>query len=240
MSESSPEINSHPSYLTIEQMRKWNDRDYPIVNYGEEFSVAILGEFHDNIQSTDKQLELIRLVQPEFVLCEGLRGWIYNPKTEDFEKQKNRIFESISDDPYPFSVGTAILTASDEMGFKIIGCDLNQAELNRIEKRYPQIFADENEESDESWEHEPSYEIDTDAFSSYWYKFHPFREEQMVKSILEYKGKSLKPIISILGVNHAVNIHSGKLLQKKGFGYVFIDQSEKDDTMKNYVTNSGE
>jgi len=126
-------------FFRADQLAQWNDKNYHVEKYGNEFSVIIVGETHYNPEFEAKQIELTRLVRPEFVLHEFLGALIYNPITQKFEKQKGRIFGE-NDGPEELYLPRGLIQAANEMGFKIIGCDLTQRELTKCEKQLAKDF----------------------------------------------------------------------------------------------------
>lgn len=133
--EDSPEIQSARELIRLEQLAEWNDKKYHIEKHGDNFSLIVVGETYGNPEFQAKQVELIRLARPEYVLHEFLAAWIYDPKTQKFEKQKGRKFNMFDDDPENISLPSGLVLAANEMGFKTIGCDLTLGELSRFEKQ---------------------------------------------------------------------------------------------------------
>ncbi|OGZ63214.1 MAG: hypothetical protein A2639_02035 [Candidatus Staskawiczbacteria bacterium RIFCSPHIGHO2_01_FULL_34_27] len=208
-------------FIAAEQLDKWNDKKYHIEKFGDNISVVVLGEKHTNTEFTEKQLELINIIKPEYVLSEFWNGWIYNPKTQKFEQQNDRVF----DKNYDFKrVGMKLINlppediklilAANKISFKIVGCDLTMGELKEIAKQFPDKYANK-----------PDYFIGVIGADN---EVMPFRDEQMVKTISEYQQKSLKPIISIMGWHHGDSIHNQKIMQEKGFGYAYINENRRD------------
>ena len=209
------EVQTHREFVTEEQLNQWNSEGYDIEMYGKDISLVIIGEGHNNDEEQKKQIELIRIVKPEYVLHEFLRGWIYNPETKKLEKQGGRIFNQDDNDPYNINIPLELLAIANEAGFKIIGCDLTGGEF--AENQYTKLSSREKKFNIDDWEYKIAF-IKRESW--------PLRDKQMIKTILEYRDKSSKPIVSIMGYHHGDNINNQKILQKRGFSYAYIDQKK--------------
>lgn len=209
-------------FVKLETIEEWNKQGYAIAKYGNEFSVVMLGETHNVEEEQTKQLELIEVVKPQYVLHEFLTGWIYNPTTRTFEKQNNRTFDD-RDQPPINELPPSFISSANRLGFEIVGCDLTQGELTPIEKD----LAQNNPERyvyDEKSRSLRSAERPTARVTAASPAIVPFRDELITRRILEYHGKSSRPLVVIFGASHGRNIHEQKLLQDKGLGYIFADQ----------------
>jgi len=216
---------------TYEQLTGWNDRKYQIETSGEKFSVVILGEDHYDTDMHEKQIELITIIRPEYVLHEALKGWIYDPATEKFEKQQGRRFfnegspDAQMEESLTLNIDPVLARASKDVGFKIVGCDLTGAETisaeREIAQKYPDRFTYDEEiqllekNDDSDWISTPSQEMA------------PFRDGKIVQVILAYHGQGRKPLFTIVGAAHGRRIHDQELLKGKVQGYAFVDQTEK-------------
>ena len=135
-----PSATQPPSFreeIPEELLRSWNTNNFSIETYGETYSVIMLGEGHHDSGAPGaqaKQVELIELIKPEYVLYESLKGLIYDPKAREFRKQANRRFNLDDLDTHDNKPDKPIMEAADKIGFTIVGCDITSEELKVIEK----------------------------------------------------------------------------------------------------------
>jgi len=210
--------------ITQETIAIWNDKGYKVEFYGKELKVIVLGESHGYKDIMHKQLELINEVKPDFVLHEFGAAWIYDPHTDEFKPQPNRKFNRWDINPQSIIIPVGLVSASKKLGFKIIGCDLTEAEISFAARQIAR-------ENPSQYEYDEEYDLLSKPDAPYWIftnqskKVMPRRDEKMAEMILTYQAKTEKPLLTILGGVHAENIHNGKLIQEKGFGYAFVDQT---------------
>ncbi len=215
---------SPKEHISLEQIMQWSKGRYRIEKYGDKYSVVIIGETHGMPQSKEEQIELIRLIKPEFVLHEFLSGFTYDPKTQKFKAQSGRIItpEDEAMEKVEEKVPQEIILLADEMDFKIIGCDSTDAEIRKAEFQLTIQFPDRYK-----WDDEAGMVRDIKNKKSILVKeVMAMRDNQMAKTILEYQQKSNRPVMVIMGRTHSQNIHKRQILQGKNFGYLFIDQSK--------------
>ena len=204
----------------------WNNKDYKIKYFGNDLDVIILGETHYSEDILNKQLELIHLVKPDFVLHEFLTALVYNPQTARFEQQPDRILNWFDQEIDFVEISKDLIKASKELHFEIVGCDLSLAEQliiarqlaedNPHEYEFDEEFECLVKPSDPDWIFTPLSDV-----------IIPYREQQMLETINSYKRKSEKSVLIILGDLHAKNLHNQKLIQKNRIGYAYVNQTEK-------------
>ena len=212
-------------FVKLEVIDKWNDKKYKVEKVGQRFSVVMLGETHNNAETQQKQIELIRIIRPEFVLHEFAFTWMYDPKTKIFKPQSGKLHDQgpdMSDKEFKRDLARLTIEA-DALNFKIIGCDLSQEELIKFEQRLAQDYPKKYKYSPERGRvikiRDPLYD-----FTAHSKELQPFREKRMMDTILECHQKSSKPIICIMGDGHARAIHRNKFLQRKSIDYIYVYQ----------------
>ena len=235
---SAPELErvNSPETIAPNSLRTWNDHGYSIESYGQSPTVVVLGEEHTGKDQHQKQLELIEIIKPEYVLHELANGAVYDPKVGAWSRQRGRKF-NFNDLPPVESVEvpTEYTIAADKVGFKIVGCELTLAEMADVEKRLAQQHP-ETFEYDEFEMEEEQTGILTKLDDPDWMntgqedEIIPYRDEFMAKMIEKYQALSLKPVIAVMGARHGDNIHKGGLLKEKGFGYVYVNQRNGDSS----------
>lgn len=220
----------NPPSLNLEIIKEWNDQGYEIEHYGRNIDVLIFGEAHLYQELQRKQLQLIDIIKPEYVLHESLGGWIYEPLHEIYTKQEDRKFNDFDKlKPSTFSlIEIEFLLLAKKIDFKIIGCDLTDMECKEMAKILCKVFPEKYDYDQANGQIKyrktpyssflPLYSLKEDE------NIIRYREKHMVKTIATYQKKSGKPIIVILGQTHGENIHQGELLQRKEFDYVYINQ----------------
>ena len=206
---------------------QWNNNRYTIytsVNKG--IRVVILGEEH--LRQQREQIDLINIIKPSYVLHESLGGWTYDPKVQKFIKPKGRLFDNVGDHPLLKTVGINLFfrELSDKLGFKIIGCDLTDAEILEAGKSICVMFPKKyryEESSERIWRTDHGYhllsfdELVKDENIMF------YRNRQMVKIITKYEALSEKPILVVMGGTHGDSIHED-MMQRKKFGYAYVKQ----------------
>ncbi|MBM3192024.1 MAG: ChaN family lipoprotein [Chlamydiae bacterium] len=217
---------------------EWNDCGYTIEKFGEDCSVVMLGEFHNDSDIKEKQIELIKAINPQYVLYESLNGWQYDPSTKEYTKIEGRDFLEGYEDEYFNKTGHGenpkestqnhlakkIVDTADEIGFKVIGCDLTLAEQAKVAQNIAILHPDE-------YTYDPEFHVlekkkDPDyVFTGTVPEAVSARDVKMVEIIVEYQKKSDRPIVVIVGANHGNHIHEQGMLKESGFGYVYINQT---------------
>jgi len=203
-----------------ESLDSWNDCGYKIEYFGEDLKAIILGEIHEVREIIRKQLKLIAQIKPDFVLHEFGAAWVYDPKNKQFKPQIGRQFNIVDRLRGPDSFPGGLISLSHNYGFKIVGCDLSDGELTNAEKR----FALQNPQKYKLIKRDPV------GLTPQSDELIPYRDLKMAELITAYQNKSTKPVITVLGNAHARNIHNGKLIQGKGFGYAYVDQTSESES----------
>lgn len=226
MSEHEADFGNNPEdgkKFTWQDLDSWNTKGYSIEKYGEEPSVFLLGELHYNENDMSKQVELIRKIEPDYILHEFLNGWYYDPLTKEYKEQSDRHFSGY-DSKEHIGPSAIILECADELKIPIIGCDLTEGEVKWAEmqllKNHPDLY--EEQEGSGILINKKNKK----AITTMSPEMNVAREERMVKTILQYQKRSSKPLVVIIGSKHSEAIHQNRQMQEKGFGYVYVDQSK--------------
>lgn len=209
-------------------VENWNTLNYLLECIGDNPSVIVLGEEHTSHSMHQKQLQLIDQLKPEYVLHEIAAGQIYDPGTKKYIRQKGRKFDDTDD-----AIGEPVLPAgftelADTNGFRIVGCDITMAEITDAERQ----IAEMNPEEYKYGEFGEGVGCLIKRGDSNWMLMYtddllaPFRDERMAKTIIEYIAKTQKPLVVILGNDHAANIMERGLIKGKGCGYFYVDQTK--------------
>jgi len=220
------------SSLNLEIIKEWNDQGYKIEHYGHRVDVLIFSEAHSYPEHQIKQLQLINIVKPEYVLHESLGGWIYEPLREIYVKQKGRKLNDFDKINPSILIEIEFLSLAKKLDFKIVGCDLTDMECKEMAKILCKVFPekyDYDQTNDQiKYREKTPYSLYSSFVPLYDLKedknIMHCREKHMVKTIAKYQKKSEKPLIVILGQAHGEAIHQRKLFQRRKFGYVYIDQ----------------
>ncbi len=196
---------SQPKSLE-EFVNYWQGLGYKVEQYGERPNLIIFGEDHSKKKAQRPvQSQFIRFIDPQFILHEFLNGFIYNPHTGNLEKQNNRKFArtELLMGAHPPSI---LKELSQELGFKMVGCDLTEQELDNVTRKL-----------------DPR---GRKMLSNYSDEVQPYRDDQMVKTIKQYRkdATSENPVICILGNNHIKQIHNLRTLQDSEQGYLYVSQ----------------
>jgi hypothetical protein len=219
---------SQKLFLDRKFLEEWNNSRYEIhYSPNKPIRVIIFGEDHQRQQQ--EQVDFINISKPKYLLHEGQGGWIFDPNgTKTFIKPQRRLFDNVGDNVVVSTVNTTrFQNLSKKMGFKIIGCDLTNAEIIEKGKRLSLIFPQQyqyEEVSNSIWRTDDNYhrlsweELTKDKNIMF------YRDSQMVKTIKKYEALSEKPIVVIMGGAHGDDIHENKMLQHKKFGYAYIKQ----------------
>ncbi len=219
-----------PSFVTPEIISGWNDWNYQVVVCGKRIRCLIVGELHYRPEHISKQLELIELVKPEFVLHEFGPAWIYDPQGGGYRLQSQRSIRDGIDNDSLERFPELLTQQAERLNHKIVGIDLTTAELDialwRLTKERPDEF-----EWKQVGEHpfdgciikrdDPDYEFTTqDPLIM------ELREARMVKEIGRFEKISKAPIVVIVGDCHAENFYTHGLFRGCRFGYVVIHQTK--------------
>ena len=227
----SEKLQSHKLSLKREILDTWNNNRYEIYfSHNKDIRVVIFGEAHQRQQQ--EQMDFINIVKPTYLLHESQGGWTYDPNVQKLIKPKSRLFDNVGDhrNVVTATINTmGFLKLSDKLGFKIIGCDLTDAEILEAGKRLCLVFP-------QQYRYEESYNLIRRIDDNYrLLSFEElakdknimfYRNRHMVKMITKYEALSEKPIVVITGGAHGDNIHETMLQQKK-FGYAYVKQYEK-------------
>lgn len=202
-------------------IKKWNDAQYEIKSRGDDPNVIILGESHHEQSMIQKQLELIELIKPKYVLHEYAGGFVYDPKIQELKLQSRRLYDNVDKALLESSgLENELRELADKLKFQIIGCDLTTAELDKkLVEQFPQKYVYDDDGLVVSVE-------DPDLTPSH---FSPdaemLRDAKIVEMISTYEKKSKKPLVVIIGNRHAHNIHDKRLLQKDDkVNYKYVNQ----------------
>lgn len=123
-----------PETVDLDILNSWNDAGFKIRVTGTNFRVLLLGESPHKSEMFRKQIELIKLVKPNFVLHEFATIWYYDPnKDRDrWFPQNNRIVGE--NDDYDDLSGRDLddlKVLASMQRFSIVGCDLGFEEQKR-------------------------------------------------------------------------------------------------------------
>jgi hypothetical protein len=212
-------------------LNKWNEPGYRVESYGNSPSVYLLGEAHSARDQHQKQLELIAMIRPEYVLHELAYGTIYDPKIGKVQIQRGRKFNLYDLPPEEIEeLPSEYPATANKVGFKIVGCDLTFAEMDEVEKKLAQQQPEMFEYDEFIWNGMKDGRLikrdDPDWMNTRVEdEIIPFRDEFMVTMIQKYQALSLTPIVAVMGAHHGNNIHGKGLLKDKGFGYIYVDQT---------------
>jgi len=220
LEENNKEISSAREYIDARELDRWNNKGYNIELSDDSgnYSIVMIGESHLDEEQWQKQIELVRLIKPEYVLHEWLGGLVYNPETEKFEGDDYGKEDYVTDvmkknnpDIGAHGLPAQLYSLSKELGFKIVGCDLTKSEMARVEDSFG--------EEEAGIKKEGLYLPGTGK------NIMRVRDMEMADTMLKCQGESNKPIVAIVGFEHGDSINSQHLLQEKGaFGYAYINQ----------------
>ena len=180
-------------------IRRWckDIKCIPTFHGSNDPSIIIIGELHGNPLHKQIEREGIALAKPGYLLHEFLNSRTYNPKTRKIRFLSDALV-SEADKLYEeesSSIGH-IIKWSDEFEVPVIGTDLSYRELSVLSL---------------------DYGISSDA------TIIKYREKRMGQTMVQYAGKTDKPIVSIMGRYHMrpkSEIHP--ILKNKGINYVTI------------------
>jgi|GEM_PF-1906035 len=226
-----------PEIISAETIAAWSEDSYRIEKYGKDPSVVLIGEEHHRPDLISKQLELIEMLDPEFVLHEFGSGWIHDPAKETTERQPGRKWDAV-ENPEESQVPREFIDHSNRMGYTIVGCDLTATEfalaeldIARLNPKYEIVSLHERDLG--------HLDIPGDIYCKKLFQLiDPYREAKMIETIHEYRAKTTRPLVVVMGQIHASRIHRKGLMKGKDFGYVMVDQigrrkPEKVDAVRN-------
>ena len=209
--------------FTWTDLDKWNTEGYAIEKYGDDPSVLMVGETHYQTEEIRQQVDLIRRVQPKYILHEFARGWYYDPQTREYKQQAGRHFgpqEAKVKGPGPTR---ALIKCADELKIPIIGCDLTLDEIKQIET---QLLSDYPDQYIYDEKGKLTRRQDSTQVRNFIPEIDAERETRMAQTIAQYQSQNSGQLVVILGVRHAAELHQHQELQDKGFGYGYIKQSK--------------
>lgn len=219
-------IQMVPELVDIRAVEKIVEKPSTLERYGSRYRIVLIGEAHRVSEMEAKQEELIRLIRPQFVLDEKLKGWIYDPKKNSFKRQQNREFNKL--DEYLPHLPFFLVDLARELCFTVIGCDLTDMEIEQIgrwlPKLYPLMYTSNGDRiircnngefhplSLEELVKEPAIEVRR-------------KRRQMVLTARKFEKKSVQPIVMVVGNWHGRNINRNRLfLRRAPIGYLYVHQ----------------
>lgn len=219
-------LHGSKSFIDRKVLDQWSGGRYEIyISSNKGVKVVILGEAHQRQQQ--EQMDLINIIKPSYLLHESGGGWTYDPAIQKFVKPKGRLFNNVGDH---LLIKTATIDQfrelSDNLGFKIIGCDLTDAEILEAGKNLCSIFPRKyryEEGSGRIFRIDYGYHLFSFDELARDENIMSYRNRHMVEIITKYEALSEKPIAVIMGGTHGDNIHKDMLRRKK-FGYAYIRQ----------------
>ncbi len=167
------------------------------------FSFIFIGSTHSFLDDFSKQKEIISLVNPEFVLNEELENWELD--TEDKFKEilkKRHISEMTTFDEFK-----DLISFCFNKKINLIGIDFHNFGFK--------VNLQRKIKNQEKLTHEEEKEIN---------RLNKLREKHHLSKILEYKEKTTKPLVIILGCWH---LRTNSLLRKKLKNYKIIAPIDK-------------
>jgi len=185
-------------------IREWcRSSNYRPTFYGDDPSIVILGEKHGTPKHRQKEEEMIR---PEYLLTELLDVRTYNPQTKEEKFLPGVPIDEFDRMNLEGGIEDYMVKWSEKYGLFLVGMDLSYAEMGLV--------------IDNLYAEHPNYE-----FTSQSPKVCLYREKRMGERMAEYKQKTARTIVAIMGDYHRrpkSGIHP--ILQKKGISYVCIPQ----------------
>lgn len=145
------------------------------------FSFIFIGGTHGFIEDFIKQKEIINLINPEFVLCENLENLSLNSK----EKFDNLLKNKKISDMTSFDEVKKLIDLCYNKNIKLIGIDLSNFGFNKVLQ----------EKIKEQKELSPEEENKVEEILKLRDKIH-------LEKILEYKNKTNRPLVIIIGSWH--------------------------------------
>ncbi|MBS3090009.1 hypothetical protein J4461_04010 [Candidatus Pacearchaeota archaeon] len=162
------------------------------------FSFILIGSTHSFVDDFLKQEEIIKSVKPEFVLSEELE----NLKLDTEDKVKEILEKKFISDMTSFDEVEKLIKLCFEKKIKLIGIDFHNfgfdENLQRKIKNQKELIKEDEERLNKIVEE---------------------REKLHLSKILEYKSKTKRPLVIILGCWH---LRENSLLRKKLKNYKII------------------
>lgn len=207
----------------------WNKEGYHTEATGDNVSLIMIGEYHYLRSFQKSQNRLIYTVNPEYVLHENLRDRRYNAVTGDFSILRPH---AVRDAYIPSEHVSAVLIELCRLkGYTLIGIDLGQGELRdamreSVKRDNPREIKVNNSGLIASYRMSPDIPRHGrfSGFTRGLPEAFSLRERKMVETMREYTNKSHKPVIAIVGSDHARTIHEEGSLKDAEFDYCIIDQ----------------
>lgn len=166
-------------------------------------SLIFIGSTHGFIDDFSKQKEIISSVKPEFVLCEELENLELNSEEKFNEIFKKRKISNMTS----FEEVEKLIKLCLDNKIKLIGIDFHNfgfsENLQKKIKNQEELTREEERKLNEIIKK---------------------REKYHLSKILEYKEKTSKPIVIIVGCRH---LREGSLLIKKLKNYKIIAPVDK-------------
>jgi hypothetical protein len=193
--------------------------------FGECFRIVLIGESHRDLELEEQQREIIRLVGPEYVADEKLDDFIYDPASKKFRKKRGRMVDPVGDKLTP-SLPNHLIPFANELGFKIVGSDLNDAEKEALAISFPELFPKEYRLNGNTL----IRTLNGDYTTLTWEEINreprmmAVRDKHEIGVALGLEGRSIKPVVQIVGASHGRNIVASGSLLGKDRGYIYIDQ----------------
>jgi hypothetical protein len=209
--------------MDINWIRDWAEENkYQVVPKGENPQIAIVGESHGNGAFIKQQERLVDKLKPEYLLHECIGINTYDPSTH-----QQRLLEGRRVDE--FDVGNEIpdymIQWSEKDGLFLVGCDLSMREVEDCGKilaqRHPERY-----KWDPEFQMTEVLDNDFPYFTNQDDGVVPFRDTKIGGMMVEYAGKTSKPLITIMGAHHMrpeSPIH--QILGNSNIGYICIDQT---------------
>ncbi len=146
-----------------------------------DFSFIFIGSTHGFIDDFIKQKEIISLINPEFVLCENLENLSLDTKEKFEDILKNKTISNMTS----FDEIKNLIELCDNKNIKLIGIDLANfgfdKTLQEKIKRQEKLSKEEENKIEEILR---------------------LRDKVHLEKILEYKNKTNRPLVIIIGSWH--------------------------------------
>ena len=167
------------------------------------FSFIFIGSTHGFIDDFLKQKEIIEEVKPEIVLCEELENLELDSK-EKFNElfQKKEISNMTS-----FNEVEKLVKLCFDKNIKLIGIDFHNFEFNEDSQKKIKTQTELTKDEEKNIK-----------------KIIKLREKKHLNKILEYQGKTSRPLVIIVGCWH---LRKSSLLRKKLKNYKIIIPSDE-------------
>jgi hypothetical protein len=199
----------------------WNTIPYVEKSYGQEPNVYLLGEFHHNASDLERQLDLIRRVQPETVLHEFGGAFRYDLSRKEWMPFRGG-FRSMGDmrSQSP-SIPRAIVELSEQQGFQLYGNDITDLEMMRsykqIAAKYPKAYRvsaiGRGEFELEMKKRFRTPELAGVVGTLYDPAMMEIRDEFMASQIQKFRSPN-RSLVAIMGAEHSLGIFEKRFLQK--------------------------